>query len=49
MMVSLRKKGIQPRPFYTDVVNKELKEYLEASISAVVKRAIVIQIRDPWQ
>lgn len=49
MMVSLRKKGIQPRPFYTDVVNRELKEYLEASISAVVKRAIVIQIRDPWQ
>lgn len=49
LMTSIRKQGIQPRPFYTDVVNRELTQYLERSISAVMSRAITVQIRDPWQ
>jgi len=48
-MTSIRKKGIVPRPFFTDVVNADLVEYLEKSISAVYKQAITVQIRDPWQ
>lgn len=49
IMKSIKEKGIGARPFYTDVVNKELKDYLTKSVSKVLKQAIVIEIKDPWQ
>lgn len=39
--------GAEPRPFFTDVVNKQLQTYLSKSISAVMKKAITIEIKEP--
>ncbi len=49
IMKGIKEKGMKPRPFFTDVVNKELKKYLTKSISAVYKQAIKIEISEPWQ
>lgn len=49
IMKGLKEKGMKPRPFFSDVVNKELETYLKKSISEVYKRAIVIEIKEPWQ
>lgn len=49
IMKTLKEKGQEARPFYTDVVNKELKQYLEKSIAEVYGTALKIQITDPWQ
>lgn len=46
---SIKKKGQAPRPFYTDVVNDELVEYLRKPISDLLGRSIQINIVDPWQ
>lgn len=45
---SIKKKGQEPRPFFTDVVNNELVEYLRKPISDLLGRAIKINIVDPW-
>lgn len=39
--------GAEPRPFFTDVVNKQLTQYLSKSISSVMKKAITIEIKEP--
>lgn len=39
--------GAEPRPFFTDVVNKKLSTTLSKTISAVMKRAITIEIKAP--
>lgn len=49
IMRSLRDKGMKARPFFTDVVNKDLKEFLTKSIAEVYGQALIIEIRDPWQ
>jgi hypothetical protein len=49
IMRGLYNKGQAPRPFFTDVVNAELKKYLTKSISDTMKQAITITIKDPWQ
>ena len=49
IMKGVREKGVAPRPFFTDVVNEELKKYLTKSITAVFKEAIRIEIVEPWQ
>lgn len=46
---SIKKKGIAARPFYTDVVNEKLTEYLQGSISTLIGRAITVKIVEPWQ
>lgn len=47
IMRGIKKNGIQPRPFVTDVINKELRDFLTRSISQVLRRAIVIEIQAP--
>jgi hypothetical protein len=49
IMRSVKEYGMEARPFYTDVVNKELKAYLTKSISEVFGKALTIEISDPWQ
>lgn len=49
IMKGIREKGQEARPFFTEVVNKELIAYLSKSISAVYKEAIRIEISEPWQ
>lgn len=41
--------GMEPRPFFTDVVNKQLQTYLNKTISQVYKEALTIEIKSPWQ
>lgn len=47
IMRHIKYNGIKPRPFFTDVVNKDLEKYLSKSISAVYKKAIIIEIKNP--
>jgi hypothetical protein len=49
IMAGIKRDGIKPRPFFTDVVNKDLKKYLIESISEVLGKAITIEISEPWQ
>ena len=46
---SIIKKGKAPRPFFTDVVNDKLVEYLRKPISNLLGRSIEISIVEPWQ
>ncbi len=45
----IRLNGLAPRPFFTDVVNKQLQKYLNKSISTVYKQALIVEIKTPWQ
>lgn len=50
IMRGVKEKGTAPRPFFTDVVNAELKQYLTKAITEVYKQAIIIEIKEPaWQ
>lgn len=49
IMHGIKTKGTKPKPFFSDVVNEELKRYLSKSISEVLKKAIEIEIKEPWQ
>ena len=49
IMKGIKENGMKPRPFFTDVVNKELTTYLTKTISEVYKKAIIIEIKEPWQ
>jgi hypothetical protein len=49
IMRGIKENGMAPRPFFTDVVNKELKDYLSKTISEVLKQAVIIEIKAPWQ
>lgn len=49
IMRSIKEKGIEPRPFYTDVVNDDLKKFISTSISKVYSKALKVEISDPWQ
>jgi hypothetical protein len=49
IMMAIKRDGTKARPFFTDVVNAELKAYLTKSISEVYKEAIKIEIKEPWQ
>jgi len=49
IMNSVKEKGMKARPFYTDVVNRDLKKFLTKSISEVFGEALRIEIKDPWQ
>jgi hypothetical protein len=50
IMRGVKENGMKPRPFFTDVVNQELKTYLTKTISEVIKQAIIIEITEPkWQ
>lgn len=46
---SIKKNGKEPRPFFTDVVNDKLTEYLREPIMKVLGRSIEITIVEPWQ
>ena len=46
---SIKEKGKQPRPFFSDVVNDRLIEELEEPITELMRRAITIKIVEPWQ
>jgi len=46
---SIQKNGIEPRPFYTDVVNEKLIQEIQEPIEALFGRAITINIIEPWQ
>lgn len=45
----IRRDGIKKRPFFTDVVNKQLTEYLKEPISKLLKKSITVTIIEPWQ
>ena len=49
LMNSIKKKGIEKRPFFTDVVNEKLYDALAEPISTLIGRAITINIVEPWQ
>lgn len=49
IMQWIRYNGMAPRPFFTDVVNKQLTAYINKSISMVYKQALIIEIKAPWQ
>lgn len=49
IMRHIREKGIKGRPFYTDVVNDDLKAFLTKSVSDVYRQALIVEISDPWQ
>jgi hypothetical protein len=46
---SIVKNGKKARPFFTDVVNEKLVEYLREPISTLLGRSIEIAIAEPWQ
>lgn len=48
IMRGIREKGIEPRPFMTEVINKELTSFLERSIAEVYAASIVIEIKEAW-
>lgn len=43
------KKGQEPRPFFTDVINENLVQVLKKPIEKVIGRAVEISIVEPWQ
>lgn len=49
IMANVRKKGKAPKPFFQDVVNKALVAKMEKPISALIGRAIIVNIVSPWQ
>lgn len=49
IMTNIKKYGQEPRPFLTDVINKELAEKLAVPIAKVLGRSIEVVITDPWQ
>lgn len=49
IMSNIRKNGMKKRPFFTDVVNKQLVEYLKEPISKLLKKSITVTIIEPWQ
>lgn len=49
IQTNIKKHGQKPRPFYTDVVNEQLVDYLAKPISELLGKAITINIVDPWQ
>ena len=48
IQTNIIKKRQKPRPFYSDVVNDNLVEYLRKPISDLLGRSIQINIVDPW-
>jgi hypothetical protein len=48
-MTNVKKKGKEPRPFFTDVVNERLVDVLKKPIEKLLKRSIEIIIVEPWQ
>lgn len=49
IMQNIKKKGQKPRPFFTDVVNKDLVEYLRKPIEKLFKKSMTVVIIEPWQ
>ena len=49
IMNKVRAEGQEARPFFTDVVNKELYNKMKAPIAKIMKRSIEVVIIDPWQ
>jgi len=49
LMYMVAKNGQKPRPFYTDVVNDKLVNYLRKPIEKLFKKAMTVVIVDPWQ
>lgn len=49
IMTNIRKNGQKPRPFYTDVVNDKLVDYLRKPIEKLFKKSMTVVIVDPWQ
>jgi len=49
IITNIIKNGKAPRPFFIDVVNDTLIAQIREPIEALFKRAITIQIVEPWQ
>lgn len=49
IMQGVKKKGQQPRPFYTEVINKNLAAIVRPQIEKILGRSIEIIIAEPWQ
>jgi len=49
IMRSIRLKGKQPKPFFTDVMNTNLAEIMRPQIEELLGKAIEIKITQPWQ
>jgi len=46
---SIREKGKEARPYFSDVVNNELNAKLREPIEKILKRSIELVIIEPWQ
>ena len=49
IQTNIIKNGKEARPFFTDIVNEKLVDYLREPISSVLGRSIEISIVEPWQ
>lgn len=49
IMTKIRRDGLKPRPFYSDVVNDDLISYLSDAISTLIGRAITVNIIEPFK
>jgi hypothetical protein len=49
IQTNIKKYGKEARPFFTDVVNEALTDYLREPISRLLGRSIEIAIVEPWQ
>lgn len=49
IMSKIRRDGLKPRPFYSDVVNDDLISYLSDAISTLIGRAITVNIIEPFK
>lgn len=47
IMNKIKRDGIEPRPFFSDVVNPALSRAISKSVSTVMKKAITVIIKDP--
>lgn len=46
---NIAKKGKEPKPFFDEVVNDKLADYMKPQIEALLGQAITINIVEPWQ
>lgn len=49
IQTNIKKYGKEPKPFFTEVINEALADYMRPQIEALIGEAITINIVSPWQ